>query len=107
MQFFIYIFRCSDNSYYVGHTDDLGARLTQHAAGRGATWTAARLPVTLIYSEPAVDREQAIAREKQIKNWSRAKKDALIHGQLSQLKLLSRSRATANKAIQVRPCHHE
>ncbi|MBN2583080.1 MAG: GIY-YIG nuclease family protein [Planctomycetes bacterium] len=90
--YFTYILRCSDGSYYVGHTDDLAQRVAWHNQGHGSTWTAKRRPVTLIYSEPHATETEAVRREKQIKRWSRAKKDALIAGDLAALKQHSKRR---------------
>jgi predicted GIY-YIG superfamily endonuclease len=50
MAFWVYILRCSDDSYYVGHTDDLEQRMVQHQSGELAAYTAKRLPVELVYS---------------------------------------------------------
>ena len=87
--FFVYILRCADDSYYVGHTGDLPARMKVHNDGRGAVWTACRRPVTLVYQEPHRTEQGAITRERQIKRWTHAKKRALIAGDLSGLKVLS------------------
>ena len=94
MAFVVYILRCADGSYYVGHTDDLPARIELHNAGRGAAWTARRQPVALLYQEPQSDEVAATSREAQIKRWSRAKKEALIAGDLQGLHELSRRRQT-------------
>jgi predicted GIY-YIG superfamily endonuclease len=80
MQFWVYILRCRDGSYYTGHTDDLQARLWQHAQGLAADWTNRRLPVELVWCADAPTRDEAFAFERRVKNWSRAKKDALIAG---------------------------
>jgi len=85
----VYILRCSDDSYYVGHTDDLSLRVSMHNSGRAAKWTACRLPVRLVYSEPQGSEQQAILRERQIKRWSRGKKEALITGDTEALKTLA------------------
>ena len=90
--FYVYILRCADDSYYVGHAEDVYARIALHNAGRAASWTSLRRPVTLAYSEPVGAHSDAIRRERQLKGWSRAKKEALIAGYLVQLKELSRCR---------------
>src|SRR5688500_6698126 len=90
--FFVYILKCCDDSYYVGFADDVEARLVVHNSGRGASWTARRLPVVLAYCERVESLEAAIRRERQIKGWSRAKKEALINGDLAHLKLFARRR---------------
>jgi predicted GIY-YIG superfamily endonuclease len=85
MPFFTYILRCSDGSLYVGYTQDLAARLATHNAGRGASYTCARRPVHLVHSESYELAAAALARETQLKKWSRAKKEALVAGDLSAL----------------------
>ncbi|NOZ87464.1 MAG: GIY-YIG nuclease family protein [Deltaproteobacteria bacterium] len=87
----VYLLRCCDGSYYVGHTKDLEKRISLHNSGRGAAYTAARRPVTLAFQESATSKSDAIKREKQIKRWSKAKKEALIQGNIALLKKLSRS----------------
>jgi predicted GIY-YIG superfamily endonuclease len=86
--FFVYILRCADDSFYVGHTSDLESRVDLHNGGRGAIWTANRRPVRLVYSEQQPSEVKAIARERQIKRWTYGKKLALVNGDLAALKLL-------------------
>ena len=81
MAFYVYMLECSDGSLYVGHTEDLAARLSAHRGRRYASYTAGRLPVRLVFSEPFDSREEAFAAERQIKGWSRAKKLALARGE--------------------------
>ena len=90
--FFVYILRCADGSLYVGHTSDLPNRVDVHNDGRGALWTACRRPVTLVYQESHSTEPAAIARERQIKGWTHAKKLALISGDLALLKSLAKRR---------------
>jgi tRNA/rRNA methyltransferase len=90
MSFFAYILRCSDGSYYVGHTEDLEVRVAAHQSGLIEGYTQKRRPVTLVWSQDFPDRDQAFAAERQIKGWSRAKKEALIRGDLEGLRFLSR-----------------
>jgi len=89
----VYILRCSDGSYYVGHTEDVPARVQRHQDGKGAAWTAARRPVSLVFEEEHASEAAAVARERQIKRWSRQKKQALLDGNLTALKTLSRCRS--------------
>jgi len=89
----VYLLRCSDGSYYVGHTENLKNRIFLHNSGRGAVYTAVRRPVTLVFQESANSKLEAVKREKQIKRWSRAKKKALIQGDIALLKELSESRS--------------
>lgn len=83
---FVYILRCSDDSYYVGKTTNLRVRLDEHEAGVAADFTATRRPVRMIYAEEHRTLRQAEAREQQLKRWSRAKKEALIAQDLQRLK---------------------
>jgi predicted GIY-YIG superfamily endonuclease len=85
---FVYIVRCADGSLYVGHTDDLSRREQTHNEGRGARLTAARRPVVMVYAEEHSTSHGAIARERQLKGWTRAKKEALVAGDLALLKRL-------------------
>jgi putative endonuclease len=79
--FWVYMLKCADNSYYVGHTEHLENRLMQHHYKKYPNcYTATRLPVKLIYSQEFNTREEALASERQIKGWSRKKKEALIKG---------------------------
>ncbi len=75
---FVYILRCSDNSLYIGETNDVTARLSRHNEGRGSSFTASRRPVHLVFVEAHASRENALVRERQLKRWTRAKKEALI-----------------------------
>ncbi len=93
MPHFIYILQCADDSYYVGHTENLAAREQAHNEGRGARYTAARRPVRIVYSETCESLDTAVSREQQIKRWSRAKKTALVEGNLTHLRHLSRRRS--------------
>jgi putative endonuclease len=83
---FVYILRCSDDSLYIGETNDVVARLSRHNDGRASSFTASRRPVHLVFTEVHDSREAALARERQLKRWSRAKKEALILGDQATLK---------------------
>jgi putative endonuclease len=89
----LYILRCADGAYYVGTARaDLEIRVAEHQAGTFGGYTAARRPVALVYSEYFERIVDAIAAERKIKGWSRAKKQALIAGDLQRLHALSRRR---------------
>ena len=88
--YFLYILRYSDNSYYVGTTSDLKQRLLAHNEGRAAAYTTIRRPVRLVYSEEHDSIEKARARERQVKRWTRAKKEAIISGSKQDLKRFSK-----------------
>lgn len=80
MSFFVYILRCADGTYYTGHTDDLDRRMAEHHSGSCEGYTSLRRPVELVWSQEFPSRDEAIQRERQVKDWSRAKKEALIQG---------------------------
>jgi putative endonuclease len=89
--FFVYILRYSDGNLYVGHSTNLSKRMAAHNAGRGAKWTRCRTPVELAYQDSFSSEADAVARERQIKKWTRAKKKALAEGDLPRLQKLSKS----------------
>jgi len=82
--------KCADGSYYVGQTDDLEQRVAQHEAGSVPGYTAQRLPVAFVWSAEFTSREEALSAERQIKGWSRKKKEALIAGDYEALPQLAR-----------------
>jgi putative endonuclease len=86
----VYILRCSDNSFYVGSTRSLEHRVWQHSTGAGSRYTSTRIPVTLVFAQEYDNIGDAYAREKQIQGWSRAKRQALIDGDFNALPALSR-----------------
>jgi putative endonuclease len=90
---FLYILRCSDKSLYTGTTrTELEIRVAQHNAGSLGGYTSKRRPVTLIYSEWFGRITDAIAAERKLKKWSKAKKEAFIRGDFEALQALSRRR---------------
>ena len=92
MQAIVYILECADNSYYVGITRrTLEERISEHNSGQIDGYTKSRLPVKLAHSEEFAVVTQAIARELQLKGWTRAKKEALIAGDFEKLSDLSKS----------------
>jgi predicted GIY-YIG superfamily endonuclease len=88
--FFTYILRCSDRSSYVGHTDELERRPTEHETGATRGYTTTRRPVQLVWFQEFLTREEAKAAEAQIKKWSRRKKEALIGGRMAELRAAAR-----------------
>jgi putative endonuclease len=74
----VYMLRCRDGTLYTGATNNLERRVTVHGRGKGAAYTRARLPVMLVWSEPAEDRGAALRREAALKRLSRAEKLRLI-----------------------------
>ncbi len=75
---YTYIVRCSDDSFYTGWTNDLKKRMSAHNCGKGAKYTKARRPVTLVYFEEFETKHEAMTREWQIKQLSRTQKQKLI-----------------------------
>ena len=90
MSFWVYILRCADGAYYVGHTDALEKRIGEHAVGAVSAYTRKRRPLTLVFADDHPSRDSALERELQIKGWSRAKKEALIAGNWERLQRISR-----------------
>ena len=90
MDFYTYMLRCSDGKYYVGHTDDLDSRVAQHQSGTVPGYTQNRRPVELVWADRFPDRDSAFAAERQIKGWTRAKKEALIAGDWEAVKGLAK-----------------
>ncbi len=92
---YVYMLRCVDGSFYVGTAtgDDLGRRINEHQTGAYPGYTLKRRPVTLVWSEHFDRITDAISAERQIKGWSRAKKQALITGDWDQVRLLAKRRA--------------
>lgn len=75
---YTYILKCSDGTFYTGWTNDLEKRLKAHNEGKGAKYTKARRPVTLVYYECFFSKEEAMKREYEIKHLTRKKKEKLI-----------------------------
>jgi putative endonuclease len=74
----VYVVRCRDGTLYTGITTDPDRRLSEHNRGCGCAYTRSRLPVSLVYLEPAENRSHALRREHAIKRMSRAEKDSLV-----------------------------
>jgi len=90
----VYVLQCSDGSYYTGVTNDLERRVWEHEVGFNETcYTFNKRPLTLKYYEVTNDIKQAIEREKQIKGWSRKKKEAIFKEDWDELIRLSKSYA--------------
>lgn len=102
MTFWAYMLRCSDGSYYVGHTDDLERRVAQHDAGEVAGYTQRRRPVEVVWSSDFGSRDEALSAERQIKGWSRAKKEALVAGDWERISTLGSRAAPLRDAASLR-----
>jgi putative endonuclease len=93
MSFWIYILHCADGSYYTGHTDDLERRFTEHSSGAIPTcYTYKRRPVKLVFSQEFATREEALTAERQVKGWSRKKKEAMMRGDWAEVSRLARGK---------------
>ena len=80
MNHFAYIILCSNNKYYVGHTADITARFNRHLNKLGAKFTLQNRPIKVLWKQELNTEIEAIRRERQIKGWSRKKKENLIKG---------------------------
>jgi len=90
--YFVYILKCSDDSYYAGVTNNLEKRVNEHQSGLIKGYTSSRLPIKLVFSETFSDINQAVRFEKQVKGWSRKKKEALINRNFDLLVTLSNTK---------------
>jgi putative endonuclease len=92
----VYILRCADGSYYTGITEKpVEARVWEHNHRVADGYTSTRTPVELVWSEPFARIVDAIAMERRIKGWSRAKKEALIARDYERLRLLVKNRQSS------------
>ncbi len=90
---YVYILKCADDSYYTGVTSNLTQRLSQHYSGfYKDCYTYKKRPVALVFSCEFTNIAIAIDTEKQIKKWSRAKKEALINDQYDKLPNLAKKK---------------
>lgn len=89
---YVYILLCVDNSYYTGVTDNMERRFVEHQEGIDTgCYTYSRRPLKIVFIQKFNNPKEAIAFEKQVKGWSRAKKQALINADWESLKILSRN----------------
>lgn len=88
--YYFYILRCLDNSLYCGMTSNLEKRIKEHNSdnSKGAKYLRGRKPVIVVYSETYSDIKSAMSREFEVKKWSKAKKEALVEGDLELIKRL-------------------
>jgi predicted GIY-YIG superfamily endonuclease len=93
----VYMLRCRDGSYYVGSArQGLDRRVAEHNAGVFGGYTARRRPVELVWHQEFQRITDAIAAERQLKGWSRAKKEALIRGDHAAIRQLARRCGSTN-----------
>jgi putative endonuclease len=97
---FVYMLKCADGSYYVGsaRSEDLGQRVAEHQTGAYQGYTSTRRPVRLVWSERFDQITDVIAVERKIKGRSRAKKEALIISDWTEIKQPARRRAGKTKS---------
>ena len=88
--FFVYMLKCADGSYYVGLTNNLEQRFAEHNNQQGGYFTAARLPIQLVFSQDFASKDDALVVERQIKGWSRKKKEALIKNDWKMISTLGK-----------------
>jgi putative endonuclease len=105
-KYYVYILKCSDNTYYTGITSDIVTRIGEHKNGKHKngkhkngkhkngkhidSYTYKRRPAQLVFTCEFSDVKMAIAKEKQIKKWSTTKKEALINGDFDSLPNLAK-----------------
>ncbi len=103
MSFWTYILKCTDGSFYAGHTDDLDTRLAQHESGFFSDcYTFKRRPVQLMWSENFQTRQDALEAERKIKGWSRAKKEALIRADFAAIERLAARQKSFETGLRIR-----
>lgn len=89
-RYYVYILKCSDNSYYTGITNDIERRYNEHCFDSNKrSYTYDKRPLELVFCTEFNDVNQAISFEKQVKGWSRKKKEAIINDKWEELKKLS------------------
>ena len=93
-EYFVYMLKCEDGSYYTGVTNDYKRRVAEHERGaHESCYTFSRRPVRLVYVTEFKYILDAIAWEKRIKRWSRNKKRALIQQDQEALEHFSKRRS--------------
>jgi putative endonuclease len=99
----VYILKCSDGSYYTGITNDVDRRFHEHSNDlSGCSYTSKRLPVELVFTEYFQDVNHAISFEKQVKGWSRKKKEAIIKDNWDSLPELAKCKNESSHTLRLR-----
>ena len=80
LAFYVYILKCSDNSYYIGQTDNLERRISEHKFGKYSGYTSSSLPIKVVFAQQFATRYDALSAERKLKKWTRVKKELLISG---------------------------
>ncbi len=100
-EYYVYILLCADGSYYTGMTNNIEKRFQEHEQGLiPSCYTFSRRPVVLKYGMYYQYVNDAIRREKQIKGWTRKKKEALINEDYDELIRLSKRRSNPDEATE-------
>ncbi|MEF8882689.1 MAG: GIY-YIG nuclease family protein [Halapricum sp.] len=76
--YYVYVLHCADDTFYTGYTTDVDRRVNEHEAGHGAKYTRGRTPVEVVHVESYPSKSEAMSREYEIKQYSRAEKERLI-----------------------------
>jgi predicted GIY-YIG superfamily endonuclease len=106
MSAFVYILRCNDGAYYVGSTrSTLETRLAEHNSGTFGGYTARKRPVALVWHQEFQFITDAIAAERQLKGWTRAKKEALMRGDFATLQSLALGKTNPRRQASLTPPH--
>ncbi len=87
--YYVYILYCNNDSFYVGFSNNVEKRIKVHQSNNGARYTKQNKPIKIVYVEGPLPQIDAVKRERQIKRWSKAKKEALILSDIIKLKNLS------------------
>jgi predicted GIY-YIG superfamily endonuclease len=103
VDFYVYILKCSDDSYYVGHTDDIEKRIDEHVSGACKGYVSTRLPITVMFVEPCASRAEALEAERKLKGWSRWKKELLIEFGWEGMKHHKRRYKKGSSTLQLGP----
>jgi len=110
-EYYVYILRCEDGSYYTGVTNDHQCRVNDHQRGYNqSAYTYKRRPVKLVYLATFTDINEAIDWEKRVKRWTRKKKEALIQGRFEDLQglaLNAYAKRICALIVMVRRAHHD
>ena len=94
MSFWVYMLHCRGGYPYTGHTEDLAVRIAQHQSGQVRGFASDHLPVEMVWFQEFPTRYEALAAERQIKGWSRAKKLALIRGDWGRISHLAKGKSS-------------
>jgi predicted GIY-YIG superfamily endonuclease len=90
--FYVYILKCNDNSYYIGHTDNIEQRISEHSFNQFKCYTSSRLPVKVVFIQNFATRDEAFNAERKIKGWSRKKKEAFMQDNWQKLSLFAKKK---------------